>query len=310
MKKYLITGGCGFIGSHLAHYLIQNNHQVRILDDLSKGTLKAAPQAAEILVGNLNNKKNLIKALQGIDGCFHLAAKVSIEDSIKSWSKAHTVNTLGTIHLLETLRDLNLLVPIVYASSAAVYGNSSNLPLKEESLVTPTTPYGADKLASEHHAGIAWHLHRIPTTVLRFFNVYGSLQDKVSVISLFAKKILQKRPITIYGDGSQQRDFIHVDDIARVLYKAMETQAGVGQTINVCTGKGTTINTLVDTFSDLMKIPVKKTYKEARKGDLLISMGDTTSLKNVFKIEADISLEKGIEKYLKLLNYKGTPNLQ
>ena len=166
MKSCLVTGGCGFIGSHLADALVARGHRVRILDDLSTGRRANAPAAAELVVGDVADAPTVQRAMEGMAGCFHLAAIASVQRSIEAWAATHRVNLGGTINVLEAAWKAGG-VPVVYASSAAVYGDNPALPLSENALIAPLTPYGADKAGSELHARAAFAVHGVPRTEMR-----------------------------------------------------------------------------------------------------------------------------------------------
>lgn len=299
MAKYLVTGGCGFIGSHLSDLLIQRGHQVKILDDLSTGKISNAPSEAEIIVGTILDKTALRKALEGIDGCFHLAAVVSVEKTIRKWSESHSVNQLGTVTLFETIAEHTLPIPVIYASSSAVYGDCKTLPIAESAPLQPLSPYAVDKMCCEYHAAVAWSLYHIPTVGLRLFNVYGPRQDASSpysgVISLFVDKICKLRPITIYGDGLQKRDFIHVRDVARFFAAAMENSKDGATIYNVCTGRAISIQELANTIEKISQKKAEKIYAPPRTGEILLSVGDLAHTQKTLNICTEINLEIGID---------------
>ncbi len=246
MSTYLVTGGCGFIGSHLADSLLADGHAVRILDDLSTGKRANKPEAATLIEADVADPRAVVRAMEGVDGCFHLAAIASVERANRDWLGTHRVNLSGTITILEAARGGP--IPVVYASSAAIYGDNPALPLAETAAPRPLSAYGADKLGCELHARVAGRVHGIPTTGLRFFNVYGPRQDPLSpysgVISIFCERLRGGRGVTIFGDGGQTRDFVFVADVVRALRAALRrvsTEAGV---FNVCTGRASSVRDL------------------------------------------------------------------
>jgi UDP-glucose 4-epimerase len=247
MARYLVTGGCGFIGSHLVEALARAGHEVRVLDDLSTGKRGNIPAGIELLVGDVVDAELVGVAVAAVDGVFHLAAIASVERSREAWIATHRTNLTGCVTVFDAVRLRP--VPIVYASSAAVYGEGADTAMAETMPLVPLTAYGADKLGCELHGRVAALVHGIPTTGLRFFNVYGPRQDPSSpysgVISIFCDRLRRRLPIDIHGDGGQSRDFIFVEDAVRGLLAAMTaSSAAEGRVFNVCTGKATSIGRL------------------------------------------------------------------
>lgn len=298
---YLVTGGCGFIGSHLVDLLIERGYAVRVLDDLSNGSRAHLSPHAEFLLGSVCDESSWREALQGVKGVFHLAALASVHESIAQWHKGHLINCGGTVSLFEMARE----IPIIFASSAAVYGHSTHLPLHEKELPNPLSPYAVDKFACEMHAQLAWLLHRTPSVAYRFFNVYGPRQNPTSpysgVISKFTNHIHRKEPLTIYGNGEQQRDFIYVKDVVNILLKTMERPFEGAHVYNLCTGKTCSINALADLIGSLTGHPVKKEYLPERPGEIRISQGDPSKVYNERGLQAETSLEEGLRLYLQNL---------
>ena len=243
MARYLVTGGAGFVGSHLVELLRVQGHAVRVLDDLSSGSRANLPPQTELVVADVIDTEAVARAFDGVDGCFHLAAIASVERSHRGWVRTHQVNLTGTINVFDQAArqaQHRRVVPVVYASSAAVYGDCRAVPIGEDSPANPLSAYGADKLACEFHARIAGAIHGVPTTGLRFFNLYGPRQDPRSpysgVISIFADRLLRGEPVDIFGDGEQVRDFTYVEDAVAALRRAMVTASTGAPVFNVCTG--------------------------------------------------------------------------
>jgi UDP-glucose 4-epimerase len=254
--RYLITGGAGFIGSHLADALLAMGHPVRVLDDLSTGRAQNCDPRCQLVRADVADPDAVLQALDGVSGCFHLAAVASVARSNEDWLGTHRTNQTGTITVLDAARQRGR-VPVVYASSAAVYGDAGAAAISESRPPAPLTAYGADKLGSELHARVAHHVHGVPTFGLRPFNIYGPRQDPSSpysgVISIFARQVASGAPISLHGDGGQTRDFVYVDDVVLHLLAAMaHLQHHGGCAVrNVCTGRTTTIAALASLLGDL-----------------------------------------------------------
>jgi UDP-glucose 4-epimerase len=301
VAHYLVTGGCGFIGSHLVDRLLEKGHHVRVLDDLSSGSKENLSSQAELITGDVRDDALMQKTVEGIDGCFHLAAIASVPLSQERWKETHSVNVGGTITLFEAARKTGRFIPIVYASSAAVYGNSGQPPLNERSVPVPLTPYGADKLSCELHAHAGFHSHGLASIGLRFFNVYGPRQNPSSpysgVISIFFDRCKTNTPITIFGDGGQVRDFVYIHDVVDTMMTSMQTlKPGTLHVLNVCTGRPVSILQLVDTVAWVTKTTVERQFKPARPGDIRVSIGDPQQLRNILGVVPGISLEQGLKR--------------
>jgi UDP-glucose 4-epimerase len=300
VKTLLVTGGCGFIGSHLCDALLAAGHMVTVLDDLSTGRLENLPLGCRIVIGDVRDPAAVRTAMTGADGCFHLAAIASVDKANRDWIGTHTANLTGTVTVLDVARRgaAGGPVPVVYASSAAVYGNPNILPLPEDAPLQPTSAYGADKLGSELHARVASSVHGVPTLGLRFFNVYGPRQDPASpysgVISIFADRLARGLPITIHGDGQQVRDFVYVADVVRHLVAGMSRASVAGEVLNVCTGRPTTIRELAHTTAHLFGGHARLLPGPARAGDIRVSVGNPRRATAALGISAAIGLEQGL----------------
>jgi len=297
MASYLVTGGCGFIGSHLVESLLEDGHQVRILDDFSTGKRENVSARCEIIAGDVADSEVVHACMRGMDGCFHLAAIASVQQSNDEWVKTHQVNLTGSINVFDAARENK--VPVVYASSAAVYGDNADMPLRESSAVRPLVAYGADKLGSELHARVASLVHGVPTTGMRFFNVYGPRQNPASpysgVISIFVDRILKKQALTIYGDGEQTRDFIYVGDVVQFLRAAMTNISRTSAVFNVCTGERITINQLAKAVMSVTTQRVLVEHQPTRKGDIRVSVGDPGYAKQMLRVTAKQPLTRGLQ---------------
>ncbi len=305
MAFYLVTGGCGFIGSHLVDALLAAGHRVRVLDDLSTGTKDNLPGGVELIIGDVADHNTAGYAMQGVEGCFHLAAIASVPRSNEEWRRTHDVNLTGAINIFDHASDgaSHTLRPVVYASSAAVYGAPAYIPLDERAPVLPLTAYGADKLGCEQHGYVAWEVHQVPTRGFRFFNVYGPRQHPdnpyAGVVSIFADRLRRGQGIKIFGDGQQTRDFIYVRDVVQILQRAMEQDWQGAQVMNIATGNGTTVLQLAETIARLCgNAPPQISWEAARTGDIKMSIGVAPRLHEILGLAPRISLEEGLAEYL------------
>jgi UDP-glucose 4-epimerase len=304
MGTFLVTGGAGFIGSHLCEALLRERHGVRVLDDLSSGSRANLPPGAEFLHGDIGCPEVVSHALQGVDGCFHLAAIASVERGMRDWLGTHRVNLTGTITILDAIRRRSSTAPVtfVYASSAAVYGDTATLPLTEAMQTRPLSAYGADKLACELHAAVGAHVHAIPTVGLRFFNVFGPRQDPKSpysgVISIFCDRLLRDSAIEIYGDGLQTRDFVYVDDVVDALLKAMSHRARQPAVFNVCSGVPVSVLDLARTIAELAGRQPEIRFMPPRAGEVRHSAGSPDMARASLALSDPTPLRTGLARTL------------
>jgi UDP-glucose 4-epimerase len=300
LRRYLVTGGCGFIGSHLVDALISEGHTVLALDDLSTGKRDNLNKRAQLIMGDVADETAVAHAMRDVDGCFHLAAIASVTKSNEDWVGTHRTNQTGAICIFNAARrkESSEPIPVVYASSAAVYGDSSSARFQERSAELPLTAYGADKRGSELHAHVAWQVHQVPTIGLRFFNVYGPRQNPSSpysgVISIFADHVRSGMPITIYGDGSQVRDFIHVTDVVACLRAAMNRCHEGASTYDVCTGTATSITDLADLLSRIAGRSPEIRFAPWRTGDIRYSVGERDRAAQELQFRSRIGLAEGL----------------
>lgn len=310
MARYLVTGGCGFIGSHLCSDLIKDGHEVVVFDDLSSGSLENLAYGAEIVIGDIGDAKKLERAIVGVDACFHLAAIASVQRGVQEWPLTHRVNLSGTIALLNAVRTKS--VPVVYASSAAVYGSSTSLPLSEDENAKPISPYGADKFGCEINARVAGLLHNIPTLGLRFFNVFGPRQDPRSpysgVISIFCDRLTRSEPLDVFGDGGQSRDFIYVKDVVATIKAGLAVASNAAPVLNVCSGRSTTVLDLAQVVAQLCDAPLSIRYHPARTGEVRHSLGDPARCAALLNIEATFDLKEGLAEVIAWMR-SGRPGL-
>ncbi|HTJ63355.1 MAG TPA: NAD-dependent epimerase/dehydratase family protein [Alphaproteobacteria bacterium] len=300
MALYLVTGGAGFIGSHLVDALLARGDRVRVLDDLSTGRRDNLDPRAALTVGDVADAVAVAKAMDGVDACFHLAAVASVELGNRDWLGTHRTNLTGAITVFNAARRAKpgMTVPVVYASSAAVYGDSTELPLAETAVTRPLSAYGADKLGCELHGRVATRVHGVRTTGCRFFNVYGPRQDPGSpysgVISIFFDRIRGGRGITIFGDGGQTRDFIYVADVVRAMQTIMANEAPEAAVFNVCTGQTTSLLELAAALGRVFGRTPDITFAAPRTGDIRESLGDPALAERTLGFKAQVSLEDGL----------------
>ncbi|HVC55965.1 MAG TPA: NAD-dependent epimerase/dehydratase family protein [Stellaceae bacterium] len=296
MVAYLVTGGCGFIGSHLCEALVREGARVRVLDDLSTGSLDNIPPGVEVVRGDVADRDTVVAAMRDVDGCFHLAAVASVERSRQDWLGAHRTNVTGAVAVFDAARQVGRQrpVPVVYASSAAVYGNSATMPIREDAEKQPSSAYGADKYGCELHARIASELHGVPTIGLRFFNVYGPRQDPKSpysgVISIFCDRLRRGLPIQIFGDGSQTRDFIFVEDVVTALLASMLRPPAAPAVFNVCSGRQTSVLELALMISRLCGHRPEIHHLPTRSGEIVHSFGDCSAARQQLGLPAPSDL--------------------
>jgi UDP-glucose 4-epimerase len=313
MATYLVTGGCGFIGSHLVDHLLDDGHSVRILDDLSTGRREHVPATAELIIGSICDRPLVARVMERVDGCFHLAAVASVARSVEDWPATHAVNLTGTINVFDAAqRHSGKSIPVVYASSAAVYGDSQALPLSESGPTKPISPYGADKLACELHARAGGIAHQLPSFGVRFFNIYGPRQDPTSpysgVISILTNRALAGLPITIHGDGLQSRDFVYVSDAVYGLRSALAAASPEAPVANICTGTPSTVLDLANKIRALTSPDVRIEHGPVRIGDIRRSVGDPTAAHQRLNWRAAVSLADGLQRTLQIASRPPHPS--
>jgi nucleoside-diphosphate-sugar epimerase len=300
MAHYLVTGGAGFIGSHLATELIRRGHRVRVADSLITGkrsNLDHVPEV-EFLQGDLADLEFAQQAAQGCDYVLHQAAIPSVPRSVKDPIASNRANVDATLNILVAARDAGVR-RLVFAGSSSVYGNTAALPKHEAMPAHPLSPYALQKLVGEQYLQMFTALYRFETVSIRYFNVFGPRQDPSSpysgVISVFATALLENRSPTIYGDGEQTRDFTYVANVVDGVLRACEAAKASGEVINVATGGRISLNRLFSAMRDVIGVDVEPTYLEARQGDVRDSQADIGKAKTLLEYEPIVSFEDGLK---------------
>ena len=291
-KTVLVTGGGGFIGSHLAATLA-DVAETRVIDDFSSGSVAAVPGGPRLFEGSVCDRATLAQAVAGVDVVFHQAGLSSVAASVENPPESHERNATGTVAVLEAARRAD--ARVVFASSAAIYGPPTTLPIGEDHPKRPTTPYGVDKLAADNYVRIYADRYGLPTVSLRYFNVYGPGQSTADagVVDAFIQRVQVGDPICIHGDGGQTRDFVHVADVVRANLLAAETDA-VGTAFNVGTGTATSVADLADVVRSHADRSVPIEHTEARAGDIEHSRADLSRTRARLGFEPRVPLDEGI----------------
>lgn len=297
----LVTGGLGFIGSHLVDRLLRAGHSLRVLDNLSTGKREnLAPHSQlEVSIGDIRDEAAVRTAVRGVSAIYHLAAVASVQASIDDPVGTHGANLVGTLNLLEAGRQAGV-TRFIYASSAAIYGDTTALPIAETGTPRPLSPYAADKLAGEHYLQFYTAKHGMRTTAFRFFNIYGPRQDPSSpysgVISIFVNRALAGLPVTIFGDGRQTRDFVYVGDLVEILFAALSNEKLAGQTTNVGRGVECTLLELLASLEAAIGKPIQRQHAPARIGDIAKSCADVGKLKTLLGWSPSTELVTGLSR--------------
>ncbi|KUP04392.1 epimerase [Bacillus coahuilensis p1.1.43] len=309
MTSILVTGGAGFIGSHLVDHLLHRGEKVVVLDDLSMGS-KTNLQDHENLIfiqGDLSHRLTIqeVFAQHSFKKVFHLGAIASVAASVEHPFETHQTNLEGTLYLLEEVRKVGSIERFVFASSAAVYGDEPTLPKREKSEIRPLTPYAIDKFASEQYVLAYSRLYGIPTAATRFFNVYGTRQNPsspysgvISIITDRFKKLMngEETIFTLFGDGKQTRDFVYVEDVIQALTLVSENEEAIGRVFNVGTGKETSLVDMISILEKITSTTLPIDQKEERAGDIKHSYSCIDDLESI-GFNPHYSMEAGLRKY-------------
>ncbi len=298
MKKYLVTGGAGFIGSHISRTLLENGNKVRILDNFSSGKRENLRGLdVEIIEEDLRDASKVADAVKGMDIIFHEAAFVSVPESMEKPLECLDINVTGTSILFEAARKAGV-KRVVVASSAAVYGDSEAYPLSEETPLRQLSPYATSKRVDEMYAELFTQQFGLEVAALRYFNVYGPRQRPDSMyaaaVPIFIRRMLDNKPITIYGDGGQTRDLINVRDVVQANLLASEHPSAPGKVFNVCTGVETRLLDLLDILYEIFPNAPKHVHAEPRAGDIYRSIGTPKKIMDTLGFKPQVTLADGL----------------
>jgi UDP-N-acetylglucosamine/UDP-N-acetyl-alpha-D-glucosaminouronate 4-epimerase len=303
MASYLVTGGAGFIGSHLTEELVRRGHRVRVADNLVTGKRRNLDHihGVEFLEGDLADLAFAKTATDGMEFVLHQAAMASVPRSVKDPITSNRANIDAALNVLVASRDAGVM-RVVYAGSSSVYGDTPTLPKHEGMTPNPLSPYALQKLVGEEYCRMFTRLYGLETVTIRYFNVFGPRQDPGSpysgVISLFATALLESRRPTIYGDGEQTRDFTYVANVVDGVLKACEARDANGQTINVATGLRMSLNELLKVMNRLAGTRMEPLRQESRTGDVKDSQADISKAKSLLGYQPTVSSEEGLKRTL------------
>jgi nucleoside-diphosphate-sugar epimerase len=297
--KYLVTGGAGFIGSHLVGALLKQGLDVRVLDNYSSGrreNLKGLD--VEIMEGDLRDISQVTEAVRDVNIIFHEAAFVSVPESMEKPQECFEVNVTGTSNLFEAARQAGVKRAVI-ASSAAVYGDSAAMPLVEETPLRQGSPYAVSKRVDEMFAELYTHSFGLEVAALRYFNVYGPRQRPDSMyaaaVPIFVRQLLANKPITVYGDGGQTRDLINIRDVVKANMLAAQHPSAPGQIFNICTGRETRLLDLLDVLYELFPNAPRHLHAEPRAGDIYRSVGSPKKAIEMLGFNPEVTLAEGLK---------------
>jgi len=301
-KQYLVTGGAGFIGSHIVRRLVSDGQQVRVVDNLSTGTtsrLDDVRQSIDFLHGDLADEQVSEAAVRKVDCVFHQAAIPSVQRSINDPIGTNRANVTATLNLLECCRKANVR-RFVYAASSSAYGDAEVLPKSESMPVNPLSPYALQKWVGEHYCKLYYKLYGLETISLRYFNVFGPAQDPHSeysaVIPRFITALLTNRPITVYGDGEQSRDFTYVENVVEANLLAAEASSAPGEMCNIGCGKHVSLNALIGLLEEHIGVKAEVTYTEPKAGDVRHSLADIAHARRILGYEPRVMFDEGLKR--------------
>lgn len=302
MTKYLVTGGAGFIGSHIVDALLAKGGQVRVFDNLSTGrreNLSHVAQQIEFVEGDIGELDAIREAIDGVEIIFHQAALASVPLSVENPLATNQACVTGTLNLLHAAQQAGV-KRVVYAASSSLYGDQPTASKREVDAPAPLSPYGVAKLAGEYYCQAFYHTYGLETVCLRYFNVFGPRQDPDSpysaVIPLFITAMLENRRPIVYGAGNQSRDFTFVDNIVQGNLLAAEHDDAPGRSFNIANGRTTDLLTLIRTLNDLLGTDIQPQHEPPRVGDILDSMADITLARNTLGYDPQVGFYDGLER--------------
>ncbi len=302
MRTFLVTGGAGFIGSHIATALVERGDRVRVLDNLSTGhrhNLEHLGERVELLQGDVSDPKAVAEAVQGVDCIFHEAALASVPRSVEYPLDTNAACVTGTVALLDAARKAGVR-RVVYAGSSSAYGDQPSSSKRETDFLDPLSPYAAAKLAAEHYCHAFYKTYGLETVTVRYFNVFGPRQDPKSeysaVIPLFVTAMLAGKTPTIYGDGLQSRDFTYVENVVRGNLLAADAEGVAGRAINVACGYQTNLLELIGTINRILGTEITPKHAPARAGDVRESLADITLARALLGYEPTVHFEDGLRR--------------
>jgi len=302
MAKYLVTGGAGFIGSHLVERLVADGQNVRVLDNFCTGkraNLEPFAARIEIVEGDLRRPEDCRTACDGVDFVFHEGAVPSVPKSVADPVTSHQANVDGTFNLLMAARNAKC-KRVIYAASSSAYGDQPELPKRETACPSPLSPYAVNKLVGEHYMTAFFRCYGLETISLRYFNVFGPRQDPKSqyaaAIPAFVSAILKDEPPTIFGDGEQTRDFTYIDNVVHANLLAAGAARTEGQVVNVACGERITVNRIIQLINELLGRQVAPSYVDPRPGDVKHSLAAIEQARTILGYEPIVTFEEGLRR--------------
>jgi len=301
-KTFLVTGGAGFIGSHIVHRLQKEGARVRVVDNLSTGKkerLRGIDSSIELIEDDLTDSRVCDRAVQDVEYVLHQAAVPSVQRSIQDPLETNRANVMGTLNLLESCRQHGVR-RLVYAASSSAYGDTQVLPKKEDMAPNPLSPYALQKFVGERYCKLYNDLYGLETVSLRYFNVFGPSQDPWSeysaVIPKFATRLQSRQPLVVFGDGEQSRDFTYVDNVVEANILAIKAQRTAGAVINVGCGEGLTLNRLIRFLEEILQVQAVVDYEPPRRGDVRHSLADISLARDILGYQPKVTVVEGLRR--------------